>query len=336
MTPSIGFVILSHENPLQLRRLISRINELFGDPPIACHHDFSQCPLEQEKFPSNVKFVLPHLKTGWAKWSLVEASLRALALLYKDSPPDWFVLLSGADYPIKSGGEVLHDLTSGGADAYLDYRPATRSAIPTQDHLPCNPRLGHYANPGNIALTWRWYVGAQIWLPILRVKKQKFSTTRHLGVRPGRFTMYLPFTSPWSPFNAEFRCYYGSQWFTGNKRVADILLNPTKIHMQLRSHLRRRAVPDECYVQTVLRNEQELRICKDTKRFVEWRGGGAHPQILALEDLPRMLASGAHFARKFAPDSPVLDDIDRILSGSQVRCGEQSPRTDRPPLSGPE
>ena len=40
---------------------------------------------------------MPHVKTGWGKFSLVAAALRALELLYQSAAPDWFALLSAAD-----------------------------------------------------------------------------------------------------------------------------------------------------------------------------------------------------------------------------------------------
>jgi hypothetical protein len=42
--------------------------------------------------------------------------------------------------------------------------------------------------------------------------------------------------------------------------------------------------------------------------------------MLDPTDLPAMLASGAHFARKFAPDAPVLDALDGVLDGVPVRA----------------
>lgn len=320
MAEPIGFVILSHDSPDQLLRLTRRLNAIYLDPPIVCHHDFSQTPCDPRAFPSNVKFVMPHLKTGWAKWSVVEAALRALEILYSDAAPDWFVLLSAADYPLMPAKDVLNDLRAGRADAYLDYRPVTRSAIPMPDHVPGNRTLAHFATPGNLALSWRRYVGAQIWFPILRRSEPAISTTRGSGLRLGRYTISLPFAAH-TPFTPRFKCYSGDHWFTANRKAAAILLNPTKKHFQLQRYLRLRPNPDECYYQTILCNEPRLRICKNTRRFFNWGGGGARPRFLTQQDLPTMLSSGAHFGRKFDPAAAVLDDIDEILSEAPKRRG---------------
>jgi hypothetical protein len=48
-------------------------------------------------------------------------------------------------------------------------------------------------------------------------------------------------------------------------------------------------------------------------RHVGWSSHAPSPRELDASDLPRMLASGAHFARKFPADAPVLAELDRAL-----------------------
>ena len=328
MSTEIGFVILSHNNPLQLRRLVLRLQRTYDNPPIAIHHDAGQSRIRREDFPADIKFVAPHLKTGWGKVSLVAAALRALELLYEYAAPKWFVLLSAADYPTMRADMVLADLASSGMDALLVYREvpnlsdfsyARRLRISRYSldvgHLrfdqplpmPENPALGHFVLSSNLAIAWQRYIGLHVWLPIIR-----------RGPRIGRYMVNLPFENWRAPFAPDFKCLYGDQWFTGNRKVAEILLKPTDQHMRLRRHLRFRYVADECYYQTVLGNTPGLRISKATRRFVDWSEsaggahGGSHPKVLGVNDLPAIISSKSHFARKFAPESPLLDEIDKV------------------------
>lgn len=295
MPESIGFVILSHNQPQQLRRLVHTLRRVYGDPPISIHHDFSQSPIQPDTFPADVRFVTPHVKTRWAHISVVIAALRALELLYAIGNPKWFFLLSGADYPVMPADHVLRDLLNSGVDALLDYREVG-SLEP-----PGNPSLAYYVTPANAPVVHGWYRGLHLWHPVIRK-----------GPRIGRKNYYLRMQDRRSPFDSQFRCFYGDHWFGGNRRVANILLNPTEKHLQLRRHLRRRPVPEECYYQTVLANARDLKISKATKRFVDWRGG-MHPQVLSLDHLDAIRQSGAYFARKFIPDTPILDEIDKIV-----------------------
>jgi hypothetical protein len=72
---------------------------------------------------------------------------------------------------------------------------------------------------------------------------------------------------------------------------------------------------DESLFHTVLCNQPELRICKDNKRYEDWSRDGKHPKWLEISDVPKMLASGAHFARKFRADGVVQEFIDQRVLG---------------------
>src|SRR6266536_3434463 len=98
MNTSIGFVILSHSDPPQLKRLVGALIRTYDDPGIVVHHDFGQCGLSSDDFPQEVTFVQPYLRTQWAHISVVHAFLVALRELYNRHRPDWFILLSGSDY----------------------------------------------------------------------------------------------------------------------------------------------------------------------------------------------------------------------------------------------
>jgi hypothetical protein len=296
MSDQIGFVILSHNNPKQLHRLIHSLQRIYRNPPISVHHDFSQSPIKFEDFPADVPFVKPHVKTRWAHFSVVLAALRALELLYANANPRWFFLLSGADYPVMAADNVFSELLNSEFDALLDYRELG-SLEP-----PGNPALSYYVTPANVPVVRGWYVNLKLSLPVIRK-----------GPRIGRKNYYLPMQDWRSPFDSQFRCFYGDHWFAGNRKVASILLNPTEKHLQLRRHLTRRPVPEECYYQSVLANTGDLKISKSTRRFVDWKGG-LHPQTLNIAHFDEIKRSKAYFARKFAPDSPVLNEIDRFLA----------------------
>jgi hypothetical protein len=301
-----GFVILSHQDARQLGRLVRALNEIYDTPPIACHHDTSQASLEPADFPDNVTFVLPSFRTGWGKFSVVEASLASLQQLYDKADPDWFTLLSASDYPTAPAAQVRSELSTSGADVLIDFREPGMGDLEAAGRFGArNPMLGHFEAAGNRQMTPRRYLAAQLWFPVLRRSAS--------GARLGRHTISLPFRTPFHPFTREFRCYYGDHWFAGSRRAATALLNSTPRERRLQTYLRRRACADECYYQTVLCNRPELTIQRDSRRFAMWNGGGGHPKTLDSGDLDAILASGAHFARKFAPGDAVLDRLDEVL-----------------------
>jgi Core-2/I-Branching enzyme len=278
----IGFVVVTHSAPHQLIRLVQALNLLYSNPPIVIHHDFDQCPAELS-FSSNVKVVQPHFSTQWCDYSVVRATLAGLALLYANSEkPDWFVLLSGACYPTKRAPAVISDLVGGGYDAYMDHQLIDPSSL-----------RGEHQNE-----YFRRYFG----FPWLR------GANRHLKIG---LSLLAPLFSPYS--KKGYRCYAGSQWFTANQRVAEYILGWEESNPWLGKHLRNRHCPDETYFQTVLCNAPQFRVSENHFRFVDWSLGGAHPKVLNVCDLASILGSGAHFARKFTPSSPVLKRLDEYL-----------------------
>jgi hypothetical protein len=309
---TVGFIVLSHRNEAQLLRLTQVLNKLYGDSPIACHHDFSQCALDPLAFPSNVRFVDPSIRTGWGKYSLVEATLSALHLLYATSDPDYFFLISAADYPTARADQVREDLTASPADAFID-------AFSLEDALRSKPEIGdahlvHHRAAHNLKLERGRYLRAQLMVPIVRWRPPQHSTTDERYPRLGRITKDIPFNSAFSPFDGTYRCYVGSQWFTANRKAAAKLLAPSAKDLRLRKYYRNRFAPDESYFQTVIRNDRDLKSDIRTFRHAIW--DGAHPIDIGERHIASVLDARAHFTRKFLPNDPVLDIIDRHLGVS--------------------
>ncbi|WP_348263613.1 beta-1,6-N-acetylglucosaminyltransferase [Telmatobacter sp. DSM 110680] len=277
----IGFVIITHTAPEQIVRLIRTVNLVYANPPIVLHHDFDQSPL-LISLPANVQVVRPHISTRWCGYSVVQATLAALALLYASpAKPDWFALLSGACYPTKPAKAVISDLENGGFDAHMDY---------------------HLIDPSHLdsELQCEWY---------RRYYSLKFGLAKLDRRALPPFIAKL--TSPYSKNHT--RCYAGSEWFTGNRRVAEYILGSKEQYSWLAKHLQGRHCPDETYFQTVVCNAPAFRLSKNNYRFIDWSSGAAHPKTLETDDLESILGSSAHFARKFAPDSRVLNRLDDYL-----------------------
>ena len=258
---------------------------MFGAPPIAWHHDFDQTPLIPREHWTNVAFVRPHVRTRWASFSIVEAVMRAMRLLY-DQPdqPDWCAVLSGADYPIKPAVRVLEDLDAHDVDAHIEVveiKPAGWDT-PSEEHLF---NLYHPVSVG---------VGAR---------------RRRLSSPLARRLL--------SPFTGAYRCYTGSNWFTLSARAVRRILAFERRDRRLARHLRHALLPEECYFQTVLANTAGMRIRPEYWRYVDWSGpSDRHPKPLCLEDLDDLRGSSAHFARKLDLEGcpELYDELDRLTT----------------------
>jgi hypothetical protein len=281
-----------------------RIGSMFPDAKINCAHDFGQAPLDPGCYPTFVSFVRPHVSTRWGHISVIHAAMRALRELYEKEDPDWFVLLSGSDYPVVTADTILSELKTGGYDAYLDFREVTRPGwVPLSlDNREADYFFGH---PGWVLSAYDRYVAKLVNYP---------SMTKRLRPRRRKLFIRHPWlTWPFHPFRSNLRCFGGEHWFTANRRVARVLLDEYENGERLSKHFSERLYPEEAFYQTVICNQAGLRVSGDNKRYTDWSLGGAHPKFLDVGDLPKIAASRAHFARKFLPGSPVLTLLDRVI-----------------------
>jgi hypothetical protein len=310
MGTTIGFVIVSHNKPAQLLRLVRRLMKLYDNPPIVCHHDFSQCSLDGFDFPREVTFVRPHIETNWAGMSLCRAYFAALRLLYQRADnPDWFVLMSGVDYPVRPAKTVLGQLALGGFDAYMDHRLVEYPWTPD----PCVEYEPHaFRSAGWVPVAYDRYVAVRLWLPW-------YSWTRKKPVKlPLGIIRSKSLVAPFNPFSETLKCYGGSGWFTGNRTAAERLLAQNAQNRTLFAYYSKKFISDESLPHTILCNQLDLKISHDSYRYIDWSLGGHHPKTLGVEDIPRILESEASFARKFdlAKGAEVFDAIDAAVDAA--------------------
>jgi hypothetical protein len=314
MSTAIGFVILV--NPFnrlgQTARLIHKLNAMFDSPPIAVHHDFGKNPNFIANCPSNVRLVQPHVDTKWGDFTCIEAAVRAIRLLYAGpQTPDWFVYLSGSDYPIKPAAKILADLQSSTFDAHIQHLPLVYKKYPTWWQKICFKRTC------SVRVTVPWIT-----------KKLKL-TTRNYWISNPLFTMgRLPYSDHLKPFAGE-------AWFCANHRAAQTILDFYDTDRALAEHCRQILVPEETYFHTVLANAPGLKLSQNYFRYVDWAAPGtseeplnfsevpndeanigSNPKTLTMEDLPKISKSSAHFARKFGdqPDSLILNTLDELTA----------------------
>ncbi|HTU45314.1 MAG TPA: beta-1,6-N-acetylglucosaminyltransferase [Bryobacteraceae bacterium] len=304
----LGFVILSHANPDQVLRLAKRLADTFAPAAIACHHDTNKSAIDAKRLPAFCTLVKNAVNTSWGRFSVVEAELRALQLLYDKYDPDWFVMLSGADYPVQRASVVSAELSQGGYDAYVDFRKISFANRSEQRFLTGLDLGGDggFDRPEWKRIAFDRYVAIR-----LRYEPRGRNQSRRYLVR------HLVVVRLASRFKFCRNIYAGDHWFSGNRKVARHLLSDTPLTKQMLAHFRSRPIPEEGIYQSIICNVPGLKLCADNKRYADWTAGGLHPKLLGPGDIPLIVKSGAHFARKFAADSPALGRLDALLREDQ-------------------
>jgi hypothetical protein len=101
------------------------------------------------------------------------------------------------------------------------------------------------------------------------------------------------------------------------RRAVEHILEFHVKNRALASHYRTLQFSEESYFQTILANTSSLKLSNDSRRYTNWPAQrSAHPRTLTIDDLPAMLASNCHFARKFDLDcdAQVLDELDVAIA----------------------
>ena len=305
MSTKIGFAILSYDHPEQLLRLVKTLTAMFNAPPIACHHNFTQCSFRPEMWPNNVRFVIPHIDTKWGHISVPLATLKAFRQLRAHAQPDWFVLLSASDYPVLCADEIVRDLENTQYDAFLDHRE-----IPYDDKSPPERVEEHgFDRPEWIKVGYARYCCHHIMLPYFS-RKRLYS---------GRFPFWKNQVFVRNPtinrmlnwFQLSMKIYGGEFWFQANRKAVHRLLDCSLD--KLVSYYHTRHIPEESFFHTALCNHTDLKVCAKNRRYSDWTLGGDHPKWLEVSDVPLIIASRAHFARKFRPDGMLQEFVDKTV-----------------------
>ena len=294
MPPFLGFVLVTHQEPEQIAFLCHKLASMFENPPIAIHHDYSKCHLAPATLPPNVKLVENWIPTSWGALSIVQAFLAALKLLHATSAPDWTISLSATDYPIQAAETILQELRSTKADAFLDYRE-----IPKKGTVSSDPHVqaSNYNRPA-------WLISARERYVSLSVVP--YAIRKYIGYKDRCIYIDGDLTTRFfTPFHHGYLPYGGDTWLTANRRAALALLAEDETSRRLMRHYKRRAIPDESYYHTLLLNRSDLVIENNNRRYAVWNEGAAHPNQIDFGDVAKMIASSAHFARKF-PFKPDL------------------------------
>jgi len=306
----IAYLILSHVDPPQVVRLVKRLR---GDDPdcfVLVHHDPQTSRLSARAFDGyeRVAMLEPPMHVEWGGFTQVEVILRAMDYLVNDGPEfDRLVLLSGQDYPLASVGRLRERLERSGD--------------------------GELEHDGSAALHHRylfaWYrlprrLEGQLSDAIFSRLSGRFNDRQpFVHFVSGRIGCRLGIRSRKAPFDASFRPYKGTTWWSLSARCVAYVREYVAARPDVVAwYARRTLMPDESFFQTILYNAGRFSFRNDDGRFTRWNApGDASPAFLQSSDLEVALASGKSFARKFdgRRDGDLLTMLDRLARESDLR-----------------
>jgi hypothetical protein len=126
----------------------------------------------------------------------------------------------------------------------------------------------------------------------------------------------------WNTFFGErklpygYKLFGGSQWFVFNSQTVNYILRNLRSKPELKSFFKYTVCPDEHFFHTILGNsEWKESVIQDNLRYIRFLPGKDNPEVLTLNDRDAIGTSGAFFARKFdletQPD--ILERLESLI-----------------------
>jgi hypothetical protein len=286
----ICYLLLAHQHPALLARLIERLLDGGGDVCLHFDRKAGDAPLLELRRLLGERFgrliLAESVEVTWGQWSIVDATLKGLeAIRAAGLSPDYVYLLSGADYPIRP----IADLA-----AYLERHRGTEF-IESVD-----------------AETTQWVAAGiqreryRYWFPFNWQKHERLVNATLLLQRLLRIER---------PFPDGLTPRIGSQWWVLTWATCVAILERVRDPALVR-FFRYTCVPDELFFQTMVWalvpreriDSRHLTLYQFTGYGVPVVYGHGHEQYLSRQPF--------FFARKLSPVADGLRaSLDRVVVG---------------------
>lgn len=302
-----NYLILAHKNPLQLSRMIERLDD--GASKFFIHLD-AKTPIEPFAAcleGAHIRFIDKRERCVWGDFSIVQATIHLMEAASKEQ--GLFILMSGQDYPIQSQGYINAFLESNKEFDFIEIEPLEEKWKPKM----VKDKLEHYH-----ILHSEERGHSNCYAPFSHCSVfQKLRTLTHLlkgRLSRKNFRLLCSLPKRVAPFERQ---YAGSQFWAFSERTFYTILNYIREHKAaLEGYYKYTSSPDEIYFHSVL---MDL-VAKDStiklKEQITYVNYFRKNNVFITEDSEKLTsAKGKLFARKFDTDIDIeiLNLIDKTM-----------------------
>ncbi|WP_423900924.1 beta-1,6-N-acetylglucosaminyltransferase [Capnocytophaga leadbetteri] len=289
-----NYLILAHKNPLQLGRMIERLDD--GASKFFIHLDAKTAiePFAACLEGAHIRFIEPRERCVWGDFSIVQATIRLMEAASKEQ--GIFILMSGQDYPIQSQGYINAFLERNKEFDFIEIEPLEEKWKPKM----VKDKLEHYH-----ILHSEERGHSNCYAPFAHCSVfQKLRTLIHLlkgRLSRKNFRLLCSLPKRVAPFERQ---YAGSQFWAFSERTFYAVLNYIREHKAaLEGYYKYTSSPDEIYFHSVL---MDL-VAKDStiklKEQITYVNYFRKNNVFVSEDFDKLTsAKGKLFARKFDTD----------------------------------
>jgi hypothetical protein len=302
---NIAFMIVAHHQFAHLDRLLGTLKT--RDSTCYLHVDAKVATLPHLR--NDAVLTAKRFDVQWAGFSQVEATLELMRTAAKCEVHDYFILLSGADYPLRPIAEL--------------------SAFLSKHQQDC------------INLTEFGRLGKSIDRVVIPYLERGGGRNTGLGASMSRYAnLFFRLANrlvgarrklPWGFEEPDFLA--GSSWFALKKSTIVAILNFIDQRPDFVRYCARTSFADEFFFQTILRQCGLDKNCRPNLHYTDWdKAAPPYPAELTgihLEDLVRGFVREdgygpqrpAFFARKFGPRSSALLELLDVQLAAQSLAG---------------
>jgi hypothetical protein len=295
----VAYLVLAHSAPEQVARLVGRISAPEDTVIVHVDRKADLAPFTEAfaRLPIPPVVLAKRVPMHWGGWGIMKAmvlGMRTALSIGAEKPWSHLVLLSGADYPIRSTAEIHTFFAAHPGESFLSWSAGDGTDYTDEDRR------------GNA--TWRWTGEMSrmlTWQVSIRGRRWYFPNERVPYQLPRRLPRVL--STP----------YQGSAWWNLTPEAVDYCVRFLRRHPSVQAHFRFVFAPDENVFQMMLLTSPlREKLVNEDLRFMHWEVNS--PPTIVAEDIPAMRASAKLFARKFdlagAPEP--FDVLDALASSS--------------------
>ena len=289
-----NYLILAHKNPLQLGRMIERLDD--GASKFFIHLD-AKTPIEPFAAcleGGHIRFIEPRERCVWGDFSIVRATIHLMEAASKEQGV--FILMSGQDYPIQSQGYINAFLENNKGFDFIEIEPLEEKWKPKM----VKDKLEHYH-----ILHSEERGHSNCYAPFAHCSVfQKVRTLTHLlkgRLSMKNFRLLCSLPKRVAPFERQ---YAGSQFWAFSERTFYGVLHYIREHKAaLEEYYKYTSSPDEIYFHSVLMDlvakDSTIKL-KDPITYVNYFRKN---NVFVTEDFDKLTSEkGKLFARKFDTD----------------------------------
>lgn len=320
---TVAFVVQTFKDLDQVERLARTIASGTNDRLIVVSHRGTDLDRKRLENSGVTDRVLPS-PGGRGRFGVIDGLISAFRWLEKQPRSyDWAVVLSGQDYPIRPLVQLEMELERSEFDGYFHHFDAMDEAAALAPPMFWPQR--EVDNRYQFEYAVLKEDPTTLDRALLKVPRLLTENTRNYRLHTG-YGIMLGKRLKQTPFSRDFRLYGGSYWLTINRKAVRSVLTFVDERPDIVNYFRGVIVPEEAFLQTVLANDQALRLSTREHRYMEFDQRHGHPREFAMADLPRVMASGCFFARKFdmRRNPEVLDAIDASSHSSEAALVAQA------------